>query len=115
MNKLSAKAQLLELKAQFGARLRLRVSLDDPRAAVHDAERGEGAYAKTLAGLRWLGRDEDSAGRGARGHHDDAQEQEPPRWGRDGPTRPSRPRVRERFGRTAAYEQPLVAPQFRHL
>ncbi len=48
------KRELLELRAAYGARLRLRVSLDDPRAEVHDAERGEGAYAKTLAGLRWL-------------------------------------------------------------
>ncbi|MEQ1708650.1 MAG: radical SAM protein [Terricaulis sp.] len=49
------KRQLLELKAAHGRRLRLRVSLDDPSASIHDAERGEGAYAKTIAGLRWLG------------------------------------------------------------
>ena len=48
------KRQLLELKARHGRRLRLRVSLDDPRAEIHDAERGEGSFAKTLAGLRWL-------------------------------------------------------------
>jgi uncharacterized Fe-S cluster-containing radical SAM superfamily protein len=48
------KAQLLALKERYGARLRLRVSLDDPRAAVHDAERGAGTYDKTLAGLSWL-------------------------------------------------------------
>ncbi len=48
------KAALLELKARHGARLRLRVSLDDPDASIHDAERGEGAYDKTLEGLRWL-------------------------------------------------------------
>lgn len=48
------KAQLLELKARYGARLRLRVSLDDPRAEIHDGERGAGAYEKTLAGLKWL-------------------------------------------------------------
>ncbi len=48
------KAQLLELKQRHGARLRLRVSLDDPRRSVHDAERGEGTYAKTLAGMQWL-------------------------------------------------------------
>lgn len=48
------KAQLLELKAAYGARFRLRVSLDDPRSDVHDAERGEGSYAATLAGLKWL-------------------------------------------------------------
>lgn len=49
-----SKAQLLELKAQYGRKLRLRVSLDDPRAEIHDAERGAGAYEKTLSGLKWL-------------------------------------------------------------
>jgi uncharacterized Fe-S cluster-containing radical SAM superfamily protein len=61
------RAQLLELKARYGARLRVRVSLDDPGAAVHDAERGEGSYVKTLAGLRWLaanGFNVEVAGRG---------------------------------------------------
>lgn len=61
------KAQLVELKARYGAQLRTRVSLDDPDAAIHDAERGEGTYAKTLAGLRWLaahGFNVEVAGRG---------------------------------------------------
>jgi sulfatase maturation enzyme AslB (radical SAM superfamily) len=48
------KAQLLELNRRHGARLRLRVSLDDPRAEIHDAERGAGSYEKTIAGLKWL-------------------------------------------------------------
>jgi len=48
------KAQLLALNARYGRRLRLRVSLDDPRAEIHDAERGAGAYEKTLVGLKWL-------------------------------------------------------------
>lgn len=48
------KAALLDLKARFGARLRLRVSLDDPSRDFHDAERGAGSYDKTIAGLRWL-------------------------------------------------------------
>ncbi|MEZ5994440.1 MAG: radical SAM protein [Hyphomonadaceae bacterium] len=48
------KAQLLELLKRHGLRLRLRVSLDDPSAAIHDAERGEGSYDKTMAGLKWL-------------------------------------------------------------
>jgi sulfatase maturation enzyme AslB (radical SAM superfamily) len=48
------KAALLSLEERYGARLRLRVSVDDPRAEIHDAERGEGSYEKTLAGLRWL-------------------------------------------------------------
>ncbi len=61
------KAQLLELKNQYGARQRVRVSLDDPRAEIHDAERGAGSYEKTIAGLRWLaanGFTVDVAGRG---------------------------------------------------
>jgi uncharacterized Fe-S cluster-containing radical SAM superfamily protein len=61
------KAQLLELQARYGARLRLRASLDDPRAAIHDAERGVGTHARTLAGLRWLAANRfavEAAGRG---------------------------------------------------
>jgi sulfatase maturation enzyme AslB (radical SAM superfamily) len=61
------KAQLLELQRRYGARLRLRVSLDDPRAEIHDAERGAGSYEKTFAGLKWLaanGFAVDVAGRG---------------------------------------------------
>jgi sulfatase maturation enzyme AslB (radical SAM superfamily) len=48
------KAQLTELNARYGSRLRIRVSVDDPSATIHDAERGEGTYGKTLAGLKWL-------------------------------------------------------------
>jgi uncharacterized Fe-S cluster-containing radical SAM superfamily protein len=48
------KGQLLELKARHGRRLRIRVSLDDPRAEIHDAERGQGGHQKTLIGLKWL-------------------------------------------------------------
>jgi uncharacterized Fe-S cluster-containing radical SAM superfamily protein len=61
------KAQLIALNEHFGARLRLRVSLDDPRPEIHDAERGGGSYAKTIEGLRWLGDngfEVDVAGRG---------------------------------------------------
>ena len=35
-------------------RLTLRVSLDHFDPAVHDAERGEGGFAQSLDGLRWL-------------------------------------------------------------
>lgn len=48
------KAALLDLNTRYGARLRLRVSLDDPSALIHDAERGAGTYEKTIAGLKWL-------------------------------------------------------------
>ena len=45
---------LTGLLAAFPGRLTLRVSLDHWSAAVHDAERGAGSYALTLAGMDWL-------------------------------------------------------------
>jgi hypothetical protein len=45
------KAGLLTLK---GPRLTVRVSLDHHTAAVHEAERGVGTWAKTIEGLQWL-------------------------------------------------------------
>lgn len=51
-------AGLLALRDRFGTdRLVLRVSLDHHDAALHDQERGEGAFARTLDGLRWLARE----------------------------------------------------------
>jgi uncharacterized Fe-S cluster-containing radical SAM superfamily protein len=51
------KADLLRLRDIYGARLRIRVSLDDYRAAVHDAERGPDAFRKAMDGLRFLSRE----------------------------------------------------------
>jgi uncharacterized Fe-S cluster-containing radical SAM superfamily protein len=48
------KAQVLALRELYGERFRLRVSLDDPAPAIHDAERGQGSFDKTVAGLKWL-------------------------------------------------------------
>lgn len=48
---------LLDLRARFGDRLRLRVSLDHHTEALHDRERGEGSFAKTMDGLAWLARE----------------------------------------------------------
>ncbi|SEO95732.1 4Fe-4S single cluster domain-containing protein [Salinihabitans flavidus] len=45
---------LRALQAEFGDRLTLRISLDHWQAEVHDAERGAGSFARTLAGMRWL-------------------------------------------------------------
>ncbi|MEL7261544.1 MAG: radical SAM protein [Pseudomonadota bacterium] len=42
------------LIAEYGDRLTFRVSLDHHSAPVHDAERGVGAFEKSLAGMRWL-------------------------------------------------------------
>jgi len=48
------KDKLLALFARHGRNLRLRVSLDHHTASAHDAERGKGAFDKTMSGLRWL-------------------------------------------------------------
>ena len=45
---------LLALHQQYGARLTLRVSLDHPDPAIHDAERGAGSFDRKLEGLRFL-------------------------------------------------------------
>ncbi len=42
------------LRRRYGARLRLRVSLDHYASALHEAERGSRTWQPTLAGLRWL-------------------------------------------------------------
>lgn len=47
-------SDLLALRQRHGDRLTLRISLDHPTAAVHDAERGEGSFAITMEGLGWL-------------------------------------------------------------
>ena len=47
--------EVADLAARHGPRLTLRVSLDHYTQAVHDAERGGGAFPVALAGLRWLG------------------------------------------------------------
>lgn len=48
------RAGLLELLDEYGDRMTLRVSLDHFTARRHDAERGEGSFAKTLEGMQWL-------------------------------------------------------------
>lgn len=47
-------AALLALRARFGDRLTLRVSIDHPDPVRHDAERQAGSFAVALDGLRWL-------------------------------------------------------------
>jgi hypothetical protein len=51
-------APLLALRDRCDTgRLTFRVSLDHHEAARHDAERGEGSFAKSLEGLTWLARE----------------------------------------------------------
>lgn len=45
---------LVDLQARFGDRLVLRISLDHHTPALHDALRGAGGFAETLAGMHWL-------------------------------------------------------------
>lgn len=47
-------AALKRLAVLYGDRLMLRVSLDHPTEAVHDAERGRGSWRAALEGMRWL-------------------------------------------------------------
>ncbi len=48
------KPALALLKARYGNALGLRVSLDHFEAALHDAERGSGAWLGAMDGLGWL-------------------------------------------------------------
>lgn len=47
-------AGLVDLAARFAGKMTLRVSLDSHDAAIHDAERGQGAFAEACGGLKWL-------------------------------------------------------------
>jgi hypothetical protein len=49
--------QLKALREAHGELLRFRISLDDHRADIHDAERGQGSFAKAMEGLRFLSRE----------------------------------------------------------
>jgi sulfatase maturation enzyme AslB (radical SAM superfamily) len=45
---------LLRLNEAYPGKLTLRISVDHYRADLHDAERGAGAFEKTLLGMAWL-------------------------------------------------------------
>lgn len=45
---------LLRLNAAYPGKLTLRISVDHYRRDLHDAERGTGAFDKTLTGMKWL-------------------------------------------------------------
>lgn len=48
------KAEVAALAEKYARQMRFRVSLDDRRASIHDAERGAGSFEKSLEGLIWL-------------------------------------------------------------
>lgn len=45
---------LLRLNAAYPGKLTMRISVDHYREELHDAERGKGALAKTITGMKWL-------------------------------------------------------------
>ena len=45
---------LAALNAAYPGKMTLRISLDHHSAKMHDLERGEGSFEKTLIGMRWL-------------------------------------------------------------
>ena len=49
---------LLGLRETYGDRLVIRVSLDHYTCELHDTERGEGSFAKTIEGIDWLSRED---------------------------------------------------------
>ena len=51
---LRLKEDLLALKAEFGANLVLRVSIDHYCETLHDAERGAGSWRRMMEGFLWL-------------------------------------------------------------
>lgn len=48
------RAGLDTLNTEFPGKLTLRISVDHYRPDLHDEERGDGAFAKTLTGMEWL-------------------------------------------------------------
>lgn len=54
MMRAKMQAGLKELNATYPGKLTLRISVDHYDAGLHDAERGVGAFEKTLTGMKWL-------------------------------------------------------------
>ena len=54
MMRKSVQAGIAALVAEFGNALTFRISVDHWSEALHDKERGKGAFARTLAGMDWL-------------------------------------------------------------
>jgi hypothetical protein len=67
------RSALLDLRAAYGSRLTIRVSLDHYTREIHEAERGRRSWAPTIDGLVWLARNgfaPDVAGRQFSGEPD---------------------------------------------
>ncbi len=54
MMRKTVRAGLLDLAAEYRDKLTLRISVDHWSERLHDEERGEGAFARTIEGMEWL-------------------------------------------------------------
>ncbi|SFO21634.1 4Fe-4S single cluster domain-containing protein [Roseovarius lutimaris] len=54
MMRKSMRAGLLDLAQNWRDRITLRISVDHWSEALHDEERGKGAFARTIEGMQWL-------------------------------------------------------------
>lgn len=54
MMRKSMRAGLLDLAQDWRDRITLRISVDHWSEALHDEERGKGAFARTIEGMQWL-------------------------------------------------------------
>lgn len=54
MMRKTVKEGLTRVNSAYPGKLTLRISVDHYRADLHDAERGKGAFEKTLTGMKWL-------------------------------------------------------------
>lgn len=58
MMRKTVRAGLLDMKAEFGDKLTLRISVDHYSDSLHDEERGFGSFEKTIEGMKWLSENE---------------------------------------------------------
>ena len=82
MQRPRTKQGLLALRERFGARLKVRVSLDHHSAALHEAERGARTWTKTIAGLDWLARNGFAVAIAGRTCWDESEEESRAGYGR---------------------------------
>ena len=54
MMRKTVRAGLLDLAEKYRDKLTLRISVDHWSERLHDEERGEGAFARTIEGMEWL-------------------------------------------------------------
>lgn len=67
--------KMLQLKDEYGDKFHLRVSLDHHTEKIHDIERGEGAFKRTIEELKWLSENKFNLSLASRSLASETQEQ----------------------------------------